>query len=362
MAARFSVSDAAAGGLVTASQVGYAAGLVLLVPLGDIADRRRLCALLLTLCGAALWGAALAPSLLVLAVALALAATASAVAQILVPFAGVLADDADRGRVVGIVMTGLFTGILLARTVSGLLASVAGWRSPFVLAAVLAWVLALALGRRLPRHPPSSSLGYGALLASTAALVVAVPLLRRRMLYGACGFAGFSVLWTALAFLLARDPYNYSTRTISLFGVAGLAGALGARRLGILADRGFARPATGLLLALTAGGWIALARGGSSLPALVAGILLVDFAVQGQNVLSQSVLTRHGPATASRATTAYVTSNFIGGALGSAGSLAAWSAGGWPAVCWLGGAISVLSLALWLGEGRQPWRRGVQVR
>lgn len=354
VAARFAVSEAAAGGLVTASQVGYAAGLVLLVPLGDIADRRRLCVVLLALCGAALWGVALAPSLVVLAIALTLAAMASAVAQVLVPFAGNLADDRDRGRAVGIVLTGLFMGILLARTVSGLLASVAGWRSPFLLAAVLAWVLAVVLGRRLPSRPPSSSLTYGAVLASTARMVVVVPLLRRRMLYGACGFAGFSVLWTALAFLLAGDPYHYGTRTISVFGLAGLAGAVGARRIGMLADRGLVRPATGVLLTLTAGGWIALALGASSLVALVIAIVLVDFAVQGQNVLSQSVLARHAPSTAGRTATAYVTSNFAGGAIGSAGSVAAWSAGGWSGVCWLGGAICALSLALWLGEGAQP--------
>jgi predicted MFS family arabinose efflux permease len=350
IAGRFSVSDAAAGSLVTASQVGYAAGLVLLVPLGDVADRRALAVRLLAVCGVALCAAAAAPSLVVLALALAVTATTSAVAQVLVPFAGLLAGEDERGRVVGLVMSGLLTGILLARTVSGLLASVAGWRAPFAAAAVLAWLLAVALWRRLPRVEPSSSVRYRTLIASTGHLIATTPLLRRRMAYGACGFAGFSIAWTALAFLLSRDPYNYGERTISLFGLAGLAGAVAARRLGRLADGGRARRATGLLLVAAVAGWGALALGARSPVPLVLGLILMDFAVQGQNVLSQALLTRRGPETAGRMTTAYVTSNFAGGALGSAAGAFAWTHAGWTGVCAAGAATPLVAAVLWLTD------------
>jgi predicted MFS family arabinose efflux permease len=286
----------------------------------------------------------------VLGLALAVTATTSAVAQVLVPFAGLLAGEEERGRVVGLVMSGLLAGILLARTVSGLLASVAGWRAPFAAAAVLAWVLALALGRRLPRVGPTSTLRYGALIVSTGQLIATTPLLRRRMAYGACGFAGFSIAWTALAFLLSRDPYNYGERTISLFGLAGLAGALAARRLGFAADGGHARRATGLLLVVAIAGWGGLALGASSAVPLVLGLILMDFAVQGQNVLSQALLTLRGAETAGRMATAYVTSNFAGGALGSAIGAFAWAHFGWTGVCAAGAATPLIAGALWLTD------------
>src|SRR4051794_5449837 len=352
IAGAFGVSVGTAGLLVTASQVGYAAGMVLIVPLGDLLDRRRLVARLLALCAAALVLAAVAPAFAVLAVALAAVATTSCVVQILVPLASTLAAPAERGQVVGRVMSGLLTGILLARTVSGAIAEAAGWRAPFAVAAGAMALLAVALWRALPRVAPPSELPYRQLLASVLRLVRDEPALRRRMVYGACGFAGFTVVWTGVSFLLAAPPYGYGERTIGLFGLAGLVGAAGASGFGRLTDPGHNKAGTGATLAAVLVSWGLLALGGHSVLALILGLVVIDFAVQGQNVLSQGVIYALGPEHASRVTTAYVTTNFAAGAAGAAACSLAWSAGGWGAVCATGAAIAALSLLFWLTELR----------
>lgn len=350
IAGAFHTSDATAGLLVTVVQVFYALGLLLIVPLGDLVHRRHLTVRLLAVCSAGLVAAAVAPRLWVLAVALGVTALASCVAQILVPFASTLAPESSRGAVVGQVMSGLLTGILLARTVSGLIAGYTGWRVPFIAAAVLMVAIAAALWRALPDRPATASLSYPRLLLSVAQLVRDEPSLRRRMAYGACGFASFTLAWTTIAFLLARAPYHYGDQVIGLFGLAGLVGAVGASGFGGLADRGFNRRATGGALLVVAASWGILSLGGSSVVALVIGLVALDFGVQGQNVLSQHVIYGLGAEHASRVTTAYVSGNFAIGALGSAIGAAAWSSGGWGAVCACGAAIALLALAFWATE------------
>jgi predicted MFS family arabinose efflux permease len=350
IAAEFGVSEGTAGLLVTVTQVGYAAGMVLLVPLGDLLDRRRLVARLLAVCACALVVAATAPALPVLAVALAGVAATSVVVQVLIPFASTLAAPGERGRVVGLVMSGVLTGILLARTVSGVIAEAAGWRAPFWVAAGAMTVLAVALWRALPRVEPPSSLPYPQLVASVGVLIRRESVLRRRMVYGMLGFGGFTIAWTGITFLLASPPYGYGERTIGLFGLAGLVGAVGASGFGRLTDRGHGRAGTGGVLALTLVSWGLLALGGTAVAALVAGLIALDFAVQGQNVLSQGYIYALGSEHASRVTTAYVASNFIGGALGAAACSLAWTAGGWDAVCATGGVFAALALAFWLTE------------
>jgi predicted MFS family arabinose efflux permease len=346
----FHTSDGTAGLLVTVAQVFYAVGLVLIVPLGDLVDRRRLIARLLAICTVGLGLAAAAPSFALLASAMAVVAVTSVVVQILVPFASTLAAEDERGQVVGTVMSGLLTGILLARTISGLLAGAAGWRAVFVVAAAMMAGLGILLWRVLPAVSPPASLPYRRLLRSVGTLVAEEPLLRRRMAYGMCGFAGFSLVWTTIAFLLSSAPFHYGETTIGLFGLAGLAGALGAQGLGRLADAGRGRPATGLVLLAILVSWGVLALGSTSAAGIVLGLIIIDFGVQGQNVLSQHAIYGLGEENASRVTTAYVTSNFLGGALGSAAGAVAWSTGGWSAVCVAGAVIAGLAFVLWLTE------------
>jgi predicted MFS family arabinose efflux permease len=341
------VSSGAAGLLVTSSQIGYAAGLLLLVPLGDLLDRRRMVTRLLVVTAVGLGLCAAAPSFAVLAAVIAVVGVTSVVAQVLVPLAGSLAHDHERGKVVGNVMSGLLLGILLARTAAGLIAELGGWRVVYVIAAVLMLALAALLARALPPTPPVTDLPYRVLLRSVGTLVRDEPVLRRRMVYGALGMASFSGLWTAIAFLLSGAPYHYGEATIGLFGLAGLVGAGAAQSAGRLADRGHGHRATGVFLLAIAIAWGLLALGTSSLAALIAGVVLLDLGIQGQHIVNQSTIYTLDADARSRITTAYMASNFLWGALGSAGASLAWSAGGWGAVSTLGVGLGVAGLIAW---------------
>jgi predicted MFS family arabinose efflux permease len=354
----FSVSDGTAGLLVTASQVGYAAGLVLLVPLGDLIERRRLITGILLITALALAATAAAPSLTLLAAALLVVGVTSVVAQILVPLASALAAESERGQVVGKVMSGLLVGILVARTASGLLSELGGWRLVFGVSAGLMVALSVVLHFRLPRVRPTTDLSYPALLRSVGELVVEQPTLRVRMVYGALQMGQFSVLWTTIAFLLAGHPYHYSDATIGLFGLVGLAGALAAQVAGRMADRGRHHLSTGLFFATMLFSWAAIAAGKTSLTALIIGIAALDLGVQGAQITSQSVIYKLDPAARSRLTTAYMTTVFASAAGSSALASAIYDSGGWDAVATLGAALAAVGVAVWVGEQLLIRRRG----
>ncbi|WP_293768277.1 MFS transporter [Sporichthya sp.] len=344
------VSPGAAGLLVTASQIGYALGLVTIVPLGDLIARHKLVGPLMAACTLALLGAAAAPGLPVLLLAILGVGLTAVVAQVLVPLAGALAADHERGTVVGTVMSGLLIGILAARTFAGLLAAVAGWRAVYIAAAVMSALLGVVLHRMLPRLAPADpDLTYTSLIRSLWPLVRDEPVLRRRMIYGAIGMAGFTVVWTSLAFLMAED-YGKGEAETGLLGLAGLVGAGAAMGAGRLADRGWAHRATGTFLLCVVGGWGLLWAGGESIAALIAGLVLVDLGMQGQHITNQSILYALRPEARSRLTTLYMTGNFAVGAIASATSAVAWSAGGWDAVCLVGGGLAVLGCLVWLDE------------
>jgi predicted MFS family arabinose efflux permease len=352
----FGVSSSVVGLLVTISQIGFVAGLALVVPLGDLVERRNLLTRMCLLTAAGLGLVAVAPGLPVLFPALAIVGMTSVAAQIFVPLAADLARPEQRGQAVGTVMAGLLIGVLLARTLSGLVAEVAGWRAVYVVAAVSMLVLAALCRRALPPVPASARASYPALLASVVTLYREEPVLRRRGLYGALGFASFSTLWTSLAFLL-HDAYGYGEGAVGLFGLLGVAGALAAQFAGRVADRGWARVSTlGFLLTLALS-WGVLAGGERSLAAVVAGILLLDLAAQGAHISNQSEVYRLRPEARSRLTTGYMCVNFAGGVVGSASSAAVYDLGGWTAVCAVGFGFSVLALLLWLTEARWPLRR-----
>lgn len=352
IAAKLGTSPGLAGLVVTASQIGYAAGLLLLVPLGDLVERRALVVRMLLVCAAALGVCALAPGFGVLALGIAVVGTTSVVAQVLVPFAGDLAADDERGKVVGTIMSGLLIGILLARTLSGFVAELAGWRAVYALAAVVMLLLSAALWRALPVIAARATTPYGALLRSIGTLIREEPVLRRRMAYGMLGMMSFTLVWTALTFLLSSAPYGYSEGKIGLFGLAGLIGALAAQGAGRLWDRGLGSAATGGFWLLILLGWLLCDVGGSSLIALIAGLLVLDAGVQGQHITNQSTIYSLRPEARSRLTTAYMTGNFSAAAIGSALASALWGAGGWSAISLVGVATAVLALALWAWERR----------
>ncbi|WNN47739.1 MFS transporter [Siccibacter colletis] len=347
IARAFSLSANQAGFIVTAAQLGYAAGLLLLVPLGDMFERRRLIVVMTLLAAGGLLITASSQSLGMMILGTALTGLFSVVAQILVPLAATLATPETRGKVVGTIMSGLLLGILLARTVSGLLASLGGWRTVFWVASGLMVVMAFALWRGLPKMKSETHLNYPQLLGSVFSLFTRNKLLRTRALLGCLTFANFSILWTSMAFLLAAPPFNFSDGTIGLFGLAGAAGALGARPVGGLVDKGKAHHTTtwGLVLLLLS--WIALAAGQYSVLALIVGILVLDLMVQGVHITNQSVIYRVQPDARNRLTAGYMTSYFIGGAAGSLISASAYQHAGWNGVCIAGAVVALLNLVVW---------------
>jgi len=347
IARNFSLSASSAGFIVTAAQLGYAVGLLFLVPLGDMFERRAMIVSMTLLAAGGMLITASSQSLAMMIFGTALTGLFSVVAQILVPLAATLASPEKRGKVVGTIMSGLLLGILLARTVAGLLAGIGGWRTVYWVASVLMVVMALALWRGLPKVKSETHLNYPQLLGSVFSLFTRDKLLRTRALLGCFTFANFSILWTSMAFLLASPPFNYSEGMIGLFGLAGAAGALGARPAGGLADKGKSHITTTVGLVMLLLSWAAIWYGHISVLALIVGILVLDLTVQGVHITNQTVIYRVKPDARNRLTAGYMTSYFIGGAAGSLISAYAWQHGGWTGVCVVGTVMAILNLLVW---------------
>lgn len=359
VARSFHVGSAAAATVVTFTQVGYAGGLLLVVPLGDLYARRRLVVVVFSFAGLALVVCALAPTLWLFELASLATGTASVAGQIMVPFAADLASPARRARVVARIMTGLLTGILLARTVSGLVAEVAGWRAIYWISAGLMAVFAAWLWRILPSEPDRPHLPYRALVGSSLSLLATVPVLRRRAWHGAMAFAAFSVLWTSLAFLLSGPPFHYSNAVIGLFGLAGVAGVGAANMAGKLADAQRTALTTAVCAALLAGSFVLLAAGRTSVALLVVGIVVLDIGTQGMQITNQAVIYSLAPKARSRINSAYMFCYFIGGAVGSVTAGLVLASYGWTAVCGLGAGFGALSLAMTAVDRLRPAREAV---
>ncbi|MFC5183503.1 MFS transporter [Actinomadura harenae] len=348
--------------LVTAAQAGYALGLTLLVPLGDLMERRRLAVALYAATAVFLLVSATAPNGTVLLAGTALTALASVGAQVVVPFAAALAAPHERGKVVGTVMTGLMLGLLVARTASGTLADLGGWRTVYWVDAVLMAVMAVLLRVFLPRlGGRDRSLTYPGLLRSTAAMFRYEPLLRWRAGIGALSLASFSVLWTAVTFLLSGPPYGWSESSIGSVGLLGVVGALTATFAGRLADRGLVQAVTGAGTVLLVLSWAASAAGGHSLFWLLTGVVVLDLAHQAVLNSTQNVLYGLRPEARNRINSAFTTSLFLGGAAGSALTSFAWAHGGWNAVSALGAVLSAGTVLLWILERLTHRRTAVPV-
>jgi predicted MFS family arabinose efflux permease len=351
IAKSFGTSSGTTGLVVTFAQIGYALGLALLVPLGDLVTRRWLVPLVLTVTAVGLVVSASAPDIGVLIAVGLVVGAGSVAAQVLVPMAASLADEEHRGHVVGMVMSGLLMGILLARTVSGVVAQASSWRVVYLMAAGMTAVLAVVLFRRLPGEDVRPRIAYGTLLRSAARLLATESLLRRRALFGALGFAAFSVFWTTMAFLLAGAPYHYDDLTIGLFGLVGASGALCANLSGRWADRGWTRSTTLAFAGLVLVSFLPLWWGRHDLAMLIVGIVLLDVGVQGLQVTNQSLIYRLAPDARSRVNSAYMVCYFAGGALGSALGSSIYESHRWAGVCVLGAAIGVVATVAAVADG-----------
>lgn len=326
------------------TQLGYAAGMFFLTPLGDRINRKTLILIASSLVSVALVLAATAGSFLVFEGASLLIGLTAVGAQVIIPHVAHLSPDAKRGAAVGKVFTGLLLGILLARTFSGWVGAYWGWRSVFALSAGLMLVLLAALARLLPPSEPTFSGSYFSLLGSIVRLVREERVLRQCSFIGACIFAAFSAPWATLIFVLGAPPFLLGAKAVGLFGLLGAAGALAAGATGRLADRYGPLLSSRFSLVLALLSFLAMAVSGESLLALAVGFFFMDAGVQGAHVSNQARFYRIRPEARSRTNTAYMFFYFVGGAGGSYLGSLAWKFSGWPGVCLVSAGFTLLAL------------------
>jgi predicted MFS family arabinose efflux permease len=354
MATSLNVAPSMIGMVVTATQVGYALGLLFIVPLGDLLNRKRLILTQILLSAVALAVVGAAQQWQALLAAMIVMGLLAVVVQVLVAYTATLATPAQRGHAVGTVTSGIVLGILLARFTSGVIADIAGWRAVYFVSSGLMLTLAAVLWRVVPaavtpRHQDS----YLALMRSLFELFVTERTLRIRGVFALLIFAAFSVLWTAMVLPLSAPPLSLSHTAIGLFGLAGVAGALAARRAGRWADQGFGQRVTGISLGLLTLSWLPISFAETSLIALVCGVVLLDFAVQAVHVTNQSIIFAARPDAQSRMVGAYMCFYSVGSALGAAAATQVYALWGWMAVSLLGALISATALLLWFLTLRQ---------
>lgn len=348
MAQDFGIGTASIGIVVTVTQIGYALGLIFITPLGDILDRRRLITVQSALLSVALIAAGLASSASLFMAAMIAVGLLSVLVQTLIAFAAVLASPVTRGRTVGIVTSGVVIGILCARFVSGVLSDIGGWRSVYLTSAALTLIMAIILHRMLPDHREEQPKpGYGSLLRSIPVLFIEEPVLRQKAGMAFLIFAVFSIFWTSLALPLGAEPHSMSHTAIGLFGLAGVAGTLAAGGAGRLADRGLGNRTTGVSLGLLLASWGLIAMLPTSIPALIAGTVLLDLAIQAIHVTNQSAILSIRPEAKSRIIGGYMVFYSAGSASGAIASTAIYAQAGWAGVCFLGSAVSLLALIYW---------------
>jgi predicted MFS family arabinose efflux permease len=336
----------------TATQIGYALGLFLLVPLGDLVERRRLIMVQFLALAVALLLVALAPTAGLVLAASVIVGLAATVAQQIVPFAAMLAPPDRRGAALGTVMSGLLAGILLSRLLAGFVATHAGWRAMFWLSVPLALGAGAVMAACLPHSRSDVQLTYKQLIFSLAELWRDFPALRLAAVTQALLFASFSAFWTILALHLEQPDIRLGADAAGLFGVLGLTGIFAAPIAGRFADSRGTRGAIlvgGLMVCVS---WLVFGLW-TSVAGLICGVVLLDFAIQGCMVSNQTIIFALRPEARSRINTIYMGTMFLGGATGSATAAVAWNTGGWSRVSLFGGALAVLAAALQLLAGQK---------
>lgn len=355
MARDLRIDPAAIGIVMTLTQVGYALGLMLIVPLGDLVDRRRLIVGQTVLTAIALVVVGAASNAGLLLTGMFLVGMLAVVVQVVVAFAAVLATPSERGSAIGTVTSGVVAGILLARFFAGLLADIGGWRSVYLTSAALMLAISVLLAHLLPRNQQVLNLSrYPSLLRSTVALFIQEPILRERSLFALLIFASVNVFWNSIVLPLSAPPFSLSHATIGLLGIAGVAGALAARNAGRLADLGWSQRTTGLSLMLMLAAWVPIACLSHSLWLVVAGVIMLDLAVQAVHVTNQSLIITSRPDAASRLVGGYMVFYSIGSATGAIASTMAYALSGWIGVCILGFIISAGALLVWVITVSRP--------
>lgn len=346
----FGLPAANGGLLVTATQIGYAMGILFILPLGDFVRRKRMIAIVMVLSVLALVSCAISPSFIILSLSLFSMGIVTISGQIILPLAGDLSREDERGHIVGIVSSGITTGILFSRFASGIIAGFWGWRSVYVIAAALNLVMVLVMIYVLPEIPAKNKFkSYGKLLASVFTTFKnhrSLPniLLHSGLIFGLI----FNIFWTSLTFLLSAEPFNYNTFQIGLVSLAGLAAAVFGVGIGKLQDKGLSIPALGAFIVVCLVSMVCGFAFSDSIVAIVIVAAVLSVAVQGVSVLTQTRLFNLSQGERSRLNTVFVVNNFIFGAVGSALASLLWSLGGWSYVMIAASAVSVAALIVWL--------------
>lgn len=336
------------GMVISFTQIGYGMGLLLLVPLGDLWDSRRLISVQLALLAFFLIIVSVTHSAVILLAAMMGMGLMAVVAQSMVALAANRSSDADRGAVVGTVTSGIVIGILLARTISGTLSDWSGWRTVYIVSAIATLFFSVLLYRQLPPTPVAPATGtYLQLLRSVFTLFLHTPVLLVRGLLAMFIFGAATVLWTPMVFPLSDAPFYFNHTQVGAFGLAGLAGALGAVRAGRLADKGYAQWTSGIGLSLLLLSWIFIYLGIPNLVLLVIGVILFDFGLQAVHVTNQSIILKIKPEARGRITGGYMIFYSIGSAAGSISATNVYAAWGWTGVSILGAGISGFALLCW---------------
>jgi predicted MFS family arabinose efflux permease len=357
MARSFHTTAASIGFIAVATQVGYALGMLFFVPLGDVVERRGLIAKMYAGVAVALLLTAIAPNLWAMVAASFLIGVSAAVTHIILPIAPDLVGDAERGRAIGIVMTGLLLGILLARTFSGWVSRIHGWRWVFVASALISLAFVPLFHTKMPRLEPKQALTYPQAMRSLWTLWTTQPLLRESSVLGGLVFASFSCFWTTLAFLLDTH-YGLGAGVAGTFGVVGAAGAMTATLAGRMADRHGPRWVAGLGLTILAGSYLLLwgvvavhAGLWVHLAGLVVGVVILDVGAQMTQVANQTRIFGLDSSARSRLNTVYMVCYFSGAALGSWLSSLAWAKWGWNGVSGLAlGFMGMAAVRHWTGK------------
>ncbi len=345
MARDFGIAPAAIGLVVTLTQLGYGLGLIFIVPLGDLVDRRRLVVAQGALSAIALVAVATARTEAILFAGMAAVGLLAVVVQVLVSFAATLATPAERGKAVGMVTSGVVIGILGARFAAGVLADLGGWRAVYLTSAILTLAMAGLLWRILPRNlSPDSMDSYLATLRSIPVLFLNDRILLVRGILALLIFAAFSTFWTALVLPLSTEPFDYSHTRIGMFGLVGMVGAIAATGAGRLADRGLGQWTTGVSLTLLLASWGLIVLLPLPIPALLIGVVLLDLAVQAVHVTNQSIIFDRYPQARSRLVGGYMVFYSLGSATGAIAATMAYAYAGWTGVSILGAAFSAAAL------------------
>lgn len=346
MASALNISEGLAASTVTLSQVAYAFGLLFLVPLGDKLEQRGLAVGLMLLAAAGLaisgWGG----SFSLLIVGTLITGVFSVAAQTLVPMAANLSDPLRSGRAVGLVMSGLLAGILLARTAAGLLSELGGWETVYQVSAVLMVLLAAILLRALPQARNPAPKSYAATLRSLLKLAAEHPRLRSRSLLGGLVFGSVSALFSTMALLLSAPPFGLSDSQIGLIGLIGVAGVITASLAGRLSDRGLGQSVSLTAIGLLLLGWAGLYLGSEHLLSFLLALLVLDVALPAVHISNQSVIYQLAPQARARVNAVYMTCYFTGASSGSALGVSAWSHAGWTGTCAVGVGFGLAALAV----------------